>query len=321
MKLRDPKTLHATAGACLAESGDMPKKLVLIHTGAALLLSLLLSVVSYLLRRQIDSTAGLGGLQDRAVLQTAVNALQVLQLLVMPFWQYGYTCATIDIYRKNPVGYDTLLGGFRRFGPILRITLIQGLIYGFIAIAASYAAGYVFMLTPWGSAMMGQIMEMMSSSSTLDYAAMQEVILSMSNEYILPLTGITAAILLVAAVPVWYRYRMAEYLLMENPTMGAINALRISRAMMRRNCISLFKVDLHFWWFYALELLAAVICYGDLLLEYAGISLPWSPDISYFLFLVLYAAGQLGLYYWKKNEISLTYMAAFDCLMPRKDHA
>lgn len=320
MKLPKPQMLHDTARQKLDAADQAPKKLVLVHTGAVLLVSLLLSVISYILRRQIDSTVGLGGLQDRAVLETAMHVLQVLQIALLPFWQYGYICAVIDQYRGKPLSANTLLGGFHRFGPILRITLIQGAIYAFIAMAASYAASYIFVLTPWGADMMDQMMGVMSGLSTgADYAAMEEMLLQMSGEYLLPLMGITGVILAAVAIPVWYRYRLAPYLLMENQNMGAIPALHISKSLMRRNRRSLFMVDLHFWWFYALELLLSVVCYGDLLLELAGVTLPWPSEVSYFVFLLLYAAGQLGLYYWKKNEIELTYMAAYDSLLPKQE--
>lgn len=320
MKLPTSQSLHDIARERLKSVDEMPKKLVLLHTGAVLLVSILLSVISYILRRQIDSTVGLGGLQDRAILETAMQVLQVLQLALLPFWQYGYICAIIEQFRGRPLSAQTLLGGFHRFGPILRITLIQGVIYAFIAMAASYAASYVFMLTPWGADMMQLLMGSMSNLGTgADYAAMQEALLEMSGQYLLPLTGITLVVLAAVAIPVWYRYRMAPYLLMENQNLGAIHALQISKTLMRRNRRSLLRLDLHFWWFYGLELLLSLICYGDLLLDLAGIPLPWSADVSYFVFLLLYAAGQLGLYYWKKNEVELTYMAAYDSLLPKKE--
>ena len=87
--------------------------------------------------------------------------------------------------------------------------------------------------------------------------------------------------------------------------------MRASSELTRYRRLGLFKLDLSFWWFYLLNAGTLVLCYGDVLLNLMGVSLPWSEDVSYFLFLVLYAAAQLALYWWRKNEVDVTYAQVY----------
>jgi hypothetical protein len=65
-----------------------------------------------------------------------------------------------------------------------------------------------------------------------------------------------------------------------------------------------------------LDLLVSLLCYGDLILNVFGVQLPWSADAGYFIFLFVYAAGQLLLYTWKKNHIFTTYAHVYNSLLP-----
>ena len=88
--------------------------------------------------------------------------------------------------------------------------------------------------------------------------------------------------------------------------------------MMRRNRISLFKLDVSMWWYYAALTLASVLGYGDAILPLLGVELPFSADEGYFLFYALYLAASAGVYYLMLDRVDVTYALAYDTLKPEE---
>ena len=119
---------------------------------------------------------------------------------------------------------------------------------------------------------------------------------------------------LLLFLPVSYHLRLSGYFLMDAPEKGAIYALISSFQYMRGNCLSMVRLDLSFLWFYVLEILVGLLCYGDIIAEALHIPLPLSPDGAYLLFLGAYLLCQFGLYVWQKNYVSVTYACAYRTL-------
>ena len=121
------------------------------------------------------------------------------------------------------------------------------------------------------------------------------------------------------AIPFFYRFRLAQFLLLDSKETGAFAAMRASSRLMRGNSMHLFKLDLSFWWFYALDLLVTAICYADMLLAMLGIALPIDATFAFFATFVIYLAAQLALYWWRKNEVSTTYAYFYHVLSQPKE--
>ena len=306
MTIHDRGKLKQDAREDLAQCSYDPKKLILIHTGATIVLSLLLTLMDFVLDQQIGGTGGLGGVGVRAVLETVQSVLMIAQSVAVLFWQIGYVFTAIRISRREEVGPGSLLEGFRRFGPVLRLRLIIGLRVMGLCFGSLYLASLAFSLTPWAKSVMAAIE---SGSEALMLAAMEDVML--------PWLGIVVLILGLVAVPYLYQVRMAEYTLMDDPKAGARVAILKSRLLMYQNRWNLFKLDLSFWWFYGMQLLAMVVGYGDLILQDLGVELPWSDTASYYIFLLLCYAAQLALFWWRGNEVQVTYANAYEALLPR----
>lgn len=307
MDICDRRGLKEAAAEALGRASCNPKKLILIHTGASMAVSLVLSLVDHLLARQIGSTGGLGGIGLRSVLETAQTVLLFGQVAVMLFWQIGYVYASLGISRGEPVGPGSLLQGFRKFGPVLRLRLGLAFSYGGILFLSAYVASLIFTLTPW-AAPMKEALELGTEAAML--AAVEASTVPILVTYLL-VCGILV-------VPFHYRLRMVEFLLMDHPEQGAMMAIRKSRLMMHKNRMKLLGLDLSFWWFYGLEILIGAIAYGDMLLPMLGISLPWSETVSFYAFLVLCYVGQLALYWWRGNEVQVTYAMAYRALLPEE---
>lgn len=307
MDIRDIRGLKERARRALESASYDPKKLILIHTGVSVVLTLILALVDGLLSQQIDHTGGLSGVGNRAILQTAQEVLMYAQLAATLFWQIGYVYISLLILRQKPLGPADLLQGFRQFGPVLRLRLMEGLMCTGMALTCVYGAAIVFDMTPWAEPF-EKAME----------AGTEEALLQAAGEYALPLSALVAVFFLVLMVPYLYRLRMTSYLVMDNPQMGARMAIRTSRMMMFHNRRNLLKVDLSFWWFYLLQWLLTMVAYGDQLLPLFGVELPWSGEISYYLCLILCCLGQLALYWWKGNEVQVTYAACYEALLPKE---
>jgi len=95
--------------------------------------------------------------------------------------------------------------------------------------------------------------------------------------------------------------------------------MRTSRRQMRGNCALLFRLDLSWWWFYLLDALAVLVCYLDVILEFFGVALPISAQLTSFLCLAVSLLGQLGLYVWKRNEVAISYAHAYDWITAPSD--
>lgn len=315
MGISDRNLLKQQAKNALQSASCDPKKLVLIHTAAASALTLITAALSFLIQDGISGTGGLGGIGLRSILSTVSSVLQNASNLILPFWAFGYLIVMLKIIRREQTGPATLLEGFRMLFPALRLVLLRGLLYVAIAFLCLYPSAVLFSLTPFSGALEGLLEPMMSLTSEADIAMYLDdaTIAAMSNA-MMPMLFIYMALYLLICIPVSYRLRLADYVLIDNPKAGAVFALRTSSKLLRKNCIALFKLDLSFWWYYLAEALLVALCYGDTWLAMLGISLPISDTAAYFLFYVLYLAGQLVFYWFARNQVEGTYAAAYDAL-------
>ncbi len=314
----EPLQLHNASRKSL-EMTPNPRRVVLLHTGAILLLSLLMAAVDHLLNRQIGTTGGLSGLETRSFLTTVQSLLRMAQMVILPFWQMGYTYYTLRVARNQEAGLGNLTEGFRRFGPVLRLQLLTAGILLLVCLGSTYLSSFLFLLLPGSSPLVDTMMELAGSDAS------EEVIMeTLSNAYaqsLIPVLIIFGIVLIAALIFVFFRYRMAHLWLMDHPDGGALAALRNSRWMLSGNCKALFRVDLHFWWFYLLEVLVTALCYGDLLLSAMGVEMTMDAYGNYLIFFGVYLCAQLALYGWKGNEVNVTYAHAYLSLLPEEEKA
>lgn len=313
--LLEPSALRAAAVGSL-ERAEKPGRVILLHTGAVLLISLLLTAADFLLNRQISTTGGLSGMEMRSVLTTIQSLLRLLQALLLPFWQIGYTYYTLRVARGEAAGLSDLTEGFRRFGSVLRLKMLLGAMVAVLVIICAYASSTLFMLTPWAIPLMQEVEQLMAT--TMDEQALLEAIAVVTKDAIVPVMIIFCLCFLAGALFLFFRFRLAELWLMDHPQGGALAALRESRRLMWGKGKAMFRVDLSFWWFYLLEVLVTVLCYGDLMLGAMGVEMTNDAFGSYILFFVLYLCAQLALYWWKRNEVAVTYAHAYVQLCPKE---
>lgn len=314
MNIRDRHSLRTEAQNRLAQAPFDPGKLVLIHSGITAGVLLLLTVINFVLNNQMDSAGGLSGLGTRAILGTIQSVLETLGTIAMPFWSMGYLFAVMGWARREPVSFRTLFSGFRHFGPVMRLQLVKYLLFGGLAMICFYPAMIIFMLTPLANPLVEAIEPLMSTMSDPQLLLAEPSVAEAVSKATTPMLIIFVVLFLLVAAPMFYKLRMGEFALIENPRMGAFAALRKSRYLMRGNCINLLRLDLSFWWFYVLEVLLTVVCYGDVILPLLGVQLPFSSTVAFFLFYLLNLGGQVVLYWWKRNSVMAAYAVAYEVL-------
>jgi uncharacterized membrane protein len=296
------------------QSGNDPKKVVLVYAGIVALSSLVVTVVQDLLDSQISQTGGIQNIGTRSMLTTADTVLTIAQLLLVMCLTLGYTGSMLRIARGQYASPNSLKAGGERIWVLLRTRLLQMLIMTAAAFALCFLVINVCLLTPLSNrviAVMGTVSaeELLSNGLALIalYSAMLPIIL----------------IYLVALVPLlWYfscTYRMVDYLLIDRPQLGAFGVLRESRRMMQGNMKMMFRVDLSFWWYYLLQALVSMLIYLNMVLAPFAIGLP--PEVLYWGTVVLYLAADFALRYFFSNKVAVTYALFYDSLCPKQEQS
>ena len=320
----DTKSLVREANQAVSAASYCPKKLTALHTGISAAASLLVALLTYLLSTGIGDTAGLGGIGTRAALETAQSLLKLALSILAPFWALGFVAAALHLARRQEAAPRTLLNGFRRWGPALRLLLLEGVIYFAITFAAIQLGSFLYMMTPF-STPLNQLLEQLAAAGTADTAALTQMLLELDPKELMGIFWTMIPFLVLPAlaliIPVSYRLRLAQYILMDEPPVGALFAIVLSFRLMKNNCVKLFRLDLRFWWFYALEVLVQILCYGDLLLPLVGVKLGMDALLASFLFYALALIGQAGLYVWQKPQVFTSYALFYDGMLPKEQPA
>lgn len=309
MNLPENRRLKNDARESILRAACDPGRLVVFHTAVTLVLSLLALVIDFVLERQIGNTGGLSGVGSRSVLKTVQTVLLQAQAIALPFWQVGWLFATVKIARGEPADKLDLLEGFRQFSGFLRLTILKGLIFMGLAFGGAYVASFLVLMSPLSDSMM----------TILDSNITEAEMIAQMEPLMVPMAVLSGILVLAICIPFFYRFRMAEYILLDNPKMHARAALRGSRALMRGNMWKLMRLDLSFWWFWLMALVVSALGQIDILLPLMGIALPWTTEVSYFVACLLAAVAQLVLYYFYKAQLDVTYAHAYLALLPKEE--
>lgn len=287
------------------------RKIVFIHTLVSVGLMLLLTVADYILMDKVNETSGLAGIGSRAILETLRTILQYVGMILLPFWELGLVFASLRMARGQQVSTYALKEGFRRFWTALRLMLLRLVLCLVAGIAAMQVSLTTFLYTPLSDRLTALVAPFAEKGSDVQ-TIFQEIPFHEIQAAVLPALILFAVLFLGLLIPVLYRVRFADFAVMDGA--GAFASLLSSNRRMKRNCFKLLRVDLQFWWFYLLEVLVVVLCYGNTLLQALGVTLPLSEGAGFFLFYGLYALCQLGLHSLFRGRVQTTYAAIYDDL-------
>lgn len=305
--------LRREAELRLATARYSPRRLVLIHTAVSLGASLVLALLNLLFSHLIAQTGGLSGMGTRSMLQTAQAMLELAVNIALPFWNIGLTRAALCWARGESAEPPTLLEGFRLFRSVLRVKILTALVFLAIIIAVSNIGTILFMFTPFASPLMKALDPIMQNAGTLDPEVfLSDEVMAQLGTAIIPFYIFFVALLAAIAIPVWYRIRFADFGVMDGnrARVSMLHSFRITK----NKAFAIFKIDLHFWWFYLLQLLTVVLCYGDSILGALGIALPMSEELAYVLFYAVGIVCQGILLWYYQAKVSAVYGLAYETL-------
>ena len=295
------------AEASLNAAENSPRRLLAIHSGVLAGCTLVLSLISFLLNETIQPAGGLGSMDLQALLSTAQVGMQLIQSLLTPFWVAGMYYAAIGIARRRPTGPKDLIAGFYKILPLLSANAMIFLQYLARLFLSAFLSVQLLLFTPAGAKLY--------QASMKPEAATMELDVLLGNDFLPVMITLFAIYLLVFAVlalPVFYRYRMTTWLIMDDQDPGGLRAMFHSRLLMLRRRWDLAKLDLSFWWYYLLLGLGVVLCYGSLIFAAAGLTLPVSETVAYWIFLVLGLAVQFLVKSFAGPKVMVTYAHRYE---------
>lgn len=320
MNLYNRRALRQRASQALAAAPGDPKKIVLFYTVITSVMALIMTVLTGFLTDRIDNTGGLGNMGLRSILSTGQTVLPLVQLFVTLCLNLGYHRAVLSFARQQEAGPRTLMEGFRYFLPVLIVSLYQVVLYLSFGILTLYASSFLFMMTPFAEPFYALMEPYLNAASALNgQLVLDDATLFAAMDTLTPMLWIWAGLFLLLFIPTYYGFRMTTFCIADNPRAGAFAAIRGSKFMLRGKRFSLFLLDVSMWWFYALQILVSLICYGDVILPLMGINLPWSSSFSYYFFFVLSLVVQIVSYYFLMNRVNVTYAMAYETLLQKPE--
>ena len=134
-----------------------------------------------------------------------------------------------------------------------------------------------------------------------------------------PVYAVAGLLFIGLLIPVSYRLRLAPYMIMEEGNHRAFATLLRSNRVMRGNCVSFFKLDLSFWWYWLLQLLCSALAFGDVLLPLIGVQLPIDADVAMFVFFGLQLVFTLVITWIWRATVETTYAVAYTTLAAKPE--
>lgn len=318
MDICNTSEIKAAALRRLTDAGQA-KRIAAIYAGVTLGLSALVTILGLVLEAMMSGATGLGGMGRRTILSSVQSMLPWVVGLITMCVELGYQATMLRVARGQYASPQTLRLGFDRFWVLLRCILLEGVILFAIAFGGIYIATMLFMLTPFSGRVMEVLSPVLENVTLLSpEMVLDEALYDQLMQAMIPAFVMCAIVVAAAAIPVLYRLRMARFVIIDKPGIGALAALRESRKMMRGNCLRLVKLDMSLWQYYIGCVFASLLCYGDVLLPMMGVRFPWSDTVSYYLFFALYLAVQFAVYYFLKNQAEVAYSIAYDSIRPKE---
>ena len=288
--------------------GVNTQSLVLLHTGVTVGAAFVIMLLQYLLAEGIGNTGGLSGMGMRSVLETAQLVLQWANTLLLPFWSLGFLYVALLWAREAQTDKRDLLAGFRRVGPYLGLMLNRAILTILVLVVSINISSVIYMMTPAAD----RILELAENFGDTDQ--MYDYLYSLDMEQIMvllrsmiPMMVIGCVLASVLLIPLLYRFRMAEYVILDQKGIRGIGAMILSAALLRRRRWQLFKLDLCFWWYYGLKILCAVLMdFGPLL--------PIEGDFAYIVTYALYLVALFGIEVCFRPRVETAYACAYEQL-------
>ena len=314
MEILHPEDLRRKAQTALRR-GREPQEVIYSYAGITLAVSVAVYVLNLWLNYQISGTGGLGNFGTRAVFSTIQTVLPLLTGAIAMCMNLGFLGGLLRIARGQYADHTDLKIGFRKFWALVRLTILESVLYFLVVFLAVQLGSVIFSFTPWAEPLIEALMPLMSS----DPFALEEAALLEMLPLIMPLMITAGIAALLMLLPVMFKLRMAYFCLLDDPKGRALAAIRESGRMMRGRFLQMLAVDLSNWMYYGASVLVALVLYADLILALLGIALPVDAAAVSAAVYILSAVLQFAVTVWLHPTAELTYLTAFDQLREKPE--
>lgn len=294
----------------LKEDTGAYRHLVRTHSGITIGIWTALFILSYL-AQFLAPEGGLSNLGMHGLIFTIQVSLIILGLLLTPFWEAGLSYVALDFIRGRRNISADLPQGFRRLKPMSGYLLFFGIQCVLVYFFCRSATSVVLTLLPLPQGIYEDITTLLLDPST----PLKGRMLISSGIYCLVFLGLAGFLLF----QIFYRYRMARYIILDDDAMGGVKAASQSRTLMKRNKKMLFLLDLSYWWFYIAELLGIVLPLGVLLIDILDISLPPRLKIAAWAIAAFGLVLRLMVRYFAKPKIAAVYALFYERLLKQEE--
>ena len=293
------------------------RSMALLHTGVTVGFALLVTVLQYVLELGIGNTSGLSGMGTRSILQTIQTVAQWANMILAPFWNLGFIYVAMLWARDQYARKEDLLTGFHRISPCIGLMLLRTVLAIAAVIISINLSSTIYMMTP-----ASQPIADLAAEMNMDVEALRTYLNTMDGpktiellRSMIPMFVISAVLSAVLLIPVLYRFRLAEYVILNQKGVRALPAALISAMLMRRRCWQLFKLDLRLWWYYGLKTLCLLLCYLDMLLPTVGIAMPFEGTGAFFATYILYLAALLVVETAFRPRVETAYAGVYEAFV------
>lgn len=314
MNVIQPSQIKRRAAGILEETRPDYRKTVLFHSGVSMAVLVVVLLLNLLLESAVTQTGGLSGIGTRSVLETIQSVLSTAVNILLPFWEIGILYTTVRVVRRQPQEYSMLTRGFHRAGPVVRYYLVLIAVLFAVAMVCSNIAVMLAMFVPLPDSLETALSQIDITAIQDPEQLMEMLPVDQLLSFMLPASIVFALVFGGILIHLGYRFRVSQYLLVDEEKVGAVAALAFSNRLTKGNRWNLFKLDLSFWWYYALQLLITAVAYGPELLLLAGVTLPVSSGIANLLFYLLYTVLTLALSWWAGAYVQASYACAYEQL-------
>lgn len=307
------------------------RRQVLIHSAVSFGAVFAVMLIQVLLDMVTVKKTGLSGMETRAFLTTIESTLSVIVNVLQPFWSVGiFYCAIRAVRRQIPENRD-LTQGFRRWGVVLRYhilliglcIIVMSALTNVMMVSMMFVSPIYTVLYPMPenidvAGLEEKMMEMMTSTSA-DPMEMLQIIPKELFYYVLPLSILFAIAACVVIVHLYYRIRFSEYILMDGQDARARKAIFGCNRMTKGYKMELFKLDLSFWWYYLLQMLAVSIGDVPLICQMLGVNLPVADAVARLVCVGVSCLASILLTWSLGTRVHLTHACAYDMLRQRME--
>lgn len=282
----------------LLRQDDRYREWIWIHSAVAVGASVLVMLLNEVINN-ITPGGGIRNMNLHSLLATIQVVVQLAVSIGLIFWNVGLINGALCFTKNQSVELSSFMEGFRRFGPVLICRLFRTLYLFAGWMLGSFLGAFAVSFLPMPGFVMRDV-------EAFDLEGFMENPIYDFPTGIWVLFGCYLAVSLIIAalltIPKLYSLRLSEYCLFTIPNAG-IRSPSISRMMMRKNRMELFRLDLSFWWYYLADLIITLLPVAGLLITFPGMAI----EVSSVLFSFGALALRIVLYGLAKPKISACY--------------